>query len=544
MTDPNAPRYPGAPFDPPGNPMLSNMGPAAYADRADRPDLTVHGTARIVPLRADPAYSMDPRAADPRGLRVIGADGAVAGTVVDVWIDRAEPMVRYYEVASGTGGGERSADRPGDVLLPGTMARVSPRLGRGAREVHSRVAVRRRATHRASGARHAARGRQDPGVLRVRPSVRHAGPQPPTPMSDAIGVRISGIDEPLPPGERVLWHGAPGRASLSREAYHARKIVVYFAVLLVLAAVFAAGDPAPGHSLFVSALFVRHLGGGHGVRAAARHAHGAQHRLRDHRSAHRAEDRRRAAGGDQRAAAPDRVRRGGAAARRRRGDIALHLASDVRVAYLVLWPHARPWRLQPAGALRALANADRRRGPCCARRCSPRRPMRACSRRRRYPPAAPPAPELPPHRGRARRPGRGAEGGADGGGHPSPCSPSRSPPRRAMRGARGPIPAVRPVATRALVFSDLPDGAVGVYDAGHHQTLPPLAGSGGFVRGALRALARQRRLDAVGFDVPFYLARWPDGRLTLDDSATHNHLELRAYGTVNEAAFAQPLGSR
>jgi len=114
-------RYPGAPADPPGNPMLSNMGPAAYADRADRPDTTVHGEARIVPLRADAAFSLDPRAADPRGLRVIGADGAVAGSVVDVWIDRAEPAPRYYEVSLGTGDDV--------VLLPATMARVSPRLG-------------------------------------------------------------------------------------------------------------------------------------------------------------------------------------------------------------------------------------------------------------------------------------------------------------------------------------------------------------------------------------------------------------------------------
>jgi len=107
-------------------------------------------------------------------------------------------------------------------------------------------------------------------------------------------------------------------------------------------------------------------------------------------------------------------------------------------------------------------------------------------------------------------------------------------------------PGVRPVATRALVFSDRPDGAVGVYDAVRRESLPPLVGSGGFVRGALRALARQRRLDAVGPDVPFYLARWPDGRLTLDDSATHEHLELRAYGPTNEAAFAAllPVGPR
>ena len=113
--------YPGAPLEPTGNPMLSGMGPAAYAERADRPDLTAHGLARIVPLRADAAFSLNPRDPDPRGMRVVGMDGAVAGTIVDVWIDRAEPQPRYYEVALGGG--------TDTVLLPATMARVKARLG-------------------------------------------------------------------------------------------------------------------------------------------------------------------------------------------------------------------------------------------------------------------------------------------------------------------------------------------------------------------------------------------------------------------------------
>ena len=103
------------------NPMLSGLGPAAYADRADRPDTTVHGTARIVPLRADPSFWIASEYDDPRGMRVIGADGLVAGTVLDVWVDRAEPQPRYFEVALGGGGGT--------VLLPATMARVRPRAG-------------------------------------------------------------------------------------------------------------------------------------------------------------------------------------------------------------------------------------------------------------------------------------------------------------------------------------------------------------------------------------------------------------------------------
>ncbi len=109
-------RYHGAPLIPLGDPMRDGLGPAAYANRADRVDLTVHGDAKIVPMRADPAFYIEPRDPDPRGYAVYGADDALAGTIVDVWVDRSEPQVRYYEVELTTG------DRR--VLLPAPFARV------------------------------------------------------------------------------------------------------------------------------------------------------------------------------------------------------------------------------------------------------------------------------------------------------------------------------------------------------------------------------------------------------------------------------------
>jgi hypothetical protein len=40
------------------------------------------------------------------------------------------------------------------------------------------------------------------------------------------------------------------------------------------------------------------------------------------------------------------------------GDIALALRPDRKIAYLVLWPHARPWKLAKAEpALRGIADA-------------------------------------------------------------------------------------------------------------------------------------------------------------------------------------------
>lgn len=110
----------GAPVEPEGNPMLSGMGPASYANRADRPDTTIHGEARIVPLRAAPGFFLNPADPDPRGYQVIGADKLSAGTITEVWVDRAEPMVRYYEVSLSGGGA--------NVLLPATNVRIKQRL--------------------------------------------------------------------------------------------------------------------------------------------------------------------------------------------------------------------------------------------------------------------------------------------------------------------------------------------------------------------------------------------------------------------------------
>lgn len=110
---------PGAPLVPEGNAMLSNMGPAAYSNRANVPDLTLHGQARIVPLRAAPGFHLDSRSPDARGMTVIGADQRVAGTVVDIWVDRAEPSPRYYEV--------EVTGLAHTVLLPFTCARIRSR---------------------------------------------------------------------------------------------------------------------------------------------------------------------------------------------------------------------------------------------------------------------------------------------------------------------------------------------------------------------------------------------------------------------------------
>lgn len=93
----------GAPYSPTGNPLADGVGPAAWAERAKFADQDAHGNARIVPLSSEAGITVASASTDPRGLPVYGADGAKAGTVTDLWVDRAEHIIRYLEVDTGSG---------------------------------------------------------------------------------------------------------------------------------------------------------------------------------------------------------------------------------------------------------------------------------------------------------------------------------------------------------------------------------------------------------------------------------------------------------
>ncbi|RYF40941.1 MAG: photosynthetic reaction center subunit H [Comamonadaceae bacterium] len=108
----------GAPLVPTGNPMLDGVGPGAWADRPDVPDTTVDGTPRLVPLRVAQEYTVAAGDPDPRGMEVVGADGEVGGTVVDLWVDRSEALFRYLELSVPGDAGHRR------VLLPINFTRI------------------------------------------------------------------------------------------------------------------------------------------------------------------------------------------------------------------------------------------------------------------------------------------------------------------------------------------------------------------------------------------------------------------------------------
>jgi hypothetical protein len=164
---------------------------------------------------------------------------------------------------------------------------------------------------------------------------------------------------PLPPGERILWQDAPVWTSLFRSAFHGRTLAIYFGVLLLSrgATVLSQGGGAIKAllaMLWLTPLALTALG----VLAliAWLTARQSYYTITDKRVVMRIgivleitfnfpfrviES------------AGLRLNADGS------GDLPLTLASGDHIAYLHLWPHARPWHFkQTQPMLRAIPNAS------------------------------------------------------------------------------------------------------------------------------------------------------------------------------------------
>ena len=167
-----------------------------------------------------------------------------------------------------------------------------------------------------------------------------------------------GLPERLPAGERNLWQGSPDFRALARNAFHLRKLALYFSVLLVAraATVFGSGGSA-GDTLNAMAwpVLLTALALASVTTLAWLTARTAVYTVTDQRVVMRIgivltltfnlplrsiES------------AALRAESGGS------GDIVLKLAGGDRIAWLQLWPHARPWRLaNPEPSLRCVPDA-------------------------------------------------------------------------------------------------------------------------------------------------------------------------------------------
>lgn len=90
--------------------------------------------------------------------------------------------------------------------------------------------------------------------------------------------------------------------------------------------------------------------------------------------------------------------------------------------------------------------------------------------------------------------------------------------------------------THDLRFFDEADGAVRVAVVGGADRVIPTA-SGGFVRGVLRSLVRERRAQGFSAEQPFRVTEWSDGAVTIQDLATGRTLNLNAFGPTNRLDF-------
>lgn len=97
------------------------------------------------------------------------------------------------------------------------------------------------------------------------------------------------------------------------------------------------------------------------------------------------------------------------------------------------------------------------------------------------------------------------------------------------------------VAARSLRFEDGADGSVRVIDASTGQHIDSVQGEAGFLRGSLRALVRERKMRGIGSGPAFELLARSDGRLTLNDPATGERLDLESFGPANAAIYRRWL---
>jgi putative photosynthetic complex assembly protein len=99
------------------------------------------------------------------------------------------------------------------------------------------------------------------------------------------------------------------------------------------------------------------------------------------------------------------------------------------------------------------------------------------------------------------------------------------------------------VASADLRFSDEANGSIRITDAKSDRLVSTVQpGEGGFIRGVMRGLARDRISQHIGEAPPFHLSLDSDNRLWLQDTATGRLIDLQSFGSSNRDSFAQLLG--
>ncbi len=92
------------------------------------------------------------------------------------------------------------------------------------------------------------------------------------------------------------------------------------------------------------------------------------------------------------------------------------------------------------------------------------------------------------------------------------------------------------VVSRDMRFHDRADGGIRVEVVGQaDRAIEPE--TGGFLRGIMRSMVRERRARGLGSEAAFRVTEWSDGTVTVEDLATRHVLTLNAFGPTNRQAF-------
>jgi hypothetical protein len=159
---------------------------------------------------------------------------------------------------------------------------------------------------------------------------------------------VPGLPAPLPPGETMLWQGAPGWKTLARHAMRVRLVGAYFALLTIWGASGRLSAGRPPSEVFLAALQLGALGAiaiALLVLFAWLVARTTLYTITTRRVVMRfgiALPITIQISFNTIGSAGVHVWSCGA------GDIALSLMPGQRIAYMVLWPHARAWTLAKA----------------------------------------------------------------------------------------------------------------------------------------------------------------------------------------------------
>ncbi len=169
---------------------------------------------------------------------------------------------------------------------------------------------------------------------------------------------IPGLPGLLPPGERILWQGAPDRRRLARTAFHTRLITGYFALLAGWAFLEAAmtGIRGPGDLIGTAMTIIAgivgvgllHLLAWGSVRTTVYTLTNRRIVLRIGMALPKCINLPLPLVG-----AVDLATHADGT-----GDVPLTITGRQKLNFLTLWPHARPWKIvTPQPMLRALPNA-------------------------------------------------------------------------------------------------------------------------------------------------------------------------------------------